>query len=56
MSVVDETVQDGGEQNLQFRWLEKNPGCVPEKQLSIADVPGEHGVAGVAGLRPDLER
>ena len=29
---------------------------VVDEQLSVADVMGEHGVAGVASLRPDLER
>ena len=38
-----------------FQRLEKNHGGVPEEQLTITDVAGEHGVAGMPGLGSDLE-
>jgi hypothetical protein len=46
----------GDQQCRSFEWLEENAGSVPEKQLSVPDIAGEHGVGGVPCLLPDLER
>ena len=35
---------------------QQRPSRVVDEQLAVADIAGEHGVAGVAGLRSDLER
>jgi hypothetical protein len=39
-----------------FDRLEENASGVPEEEFSVPDVAGEHGVAGVPCLLPDLER
>ena len=39
-----------------FERLEENAGGVPEEEFPVSDVAREHGVRGVAGLLPDLER
>ena len=38
------------------RLLEKNPGGIPEEELSVPHVAREHRVRGVPRLLPDLER
>ena len=38
------------------RHLEQCTRSVVDEQLAVTDVSGEHGVRGVAGLRPNLER
>jgi hypothetical protein len=39
-----------------FERLEEDAGGVPKEEFPVPDVPREHGVGGVSGLLPDLER
>jgi hypothetical protein len=39
-----------------FERSEENAGGVPKEEFPVADVTREHGVGGVSGLLPDLER
>ncbi len=34
---------------------QKRTGSIVEEEFAVADVTSEHDLAGVAGLRPDLE-
>jgi hypothetical protein len=42
--------------NLLFQPLEENAGGVSEEEFALLDVTREHGIRGVTGLLPDLER
>ncbi len=45
----------GDTDGTQSCWLsQQRPRRVVDEQLAVADVAGEHGVAGVAGLLSDL--
>jgi len=37
------------------RHLKQRPGGIVDEKLAVADVSGQHCVAGMAGLRPDFE-
>jgi hypothetical protein len=39
-----------------FERSEENSGGVPKEEFPVIDVTREHGVGGVSGLLPDLER
>jgi hypothetical protein len=46
----------GRRSDRSFERLKKNPSGVPLEKFAAPDVTGEHGVGGMAGLLPDLER